>query len=375
MKIANIETFLVSNFLIVRITDENGIQGVGESCYWSYPKSAEETILGFKDLLIGTDSRNIEHIWNLLWRNNSSFRGNSLSSAISAIDIALWDIKGKRLNAPVWDLLGGKVRNKVRAIAQGVNGKTPEEFAEKVNILKEKGFTAVKFTPMPSDWPNYTYSKLMDISVNIVKAVRNKVGIDFDIAIEIHRNMRPHEAIVFCKEIEQYKPYFVEDPIVPDSVLSMSNLSSKINLPLAVGERNAGIWEFKEYAELVKPGFFKPDIAVAGGITGVKKISDIAQAHHIKICPHNFQSPIATAACISVAISSPAWDVQESVDEDLSPRKDITDEVIKLKDGWYYPSNKPGLGINFNEDSVKKYPFIQANHPPEKKDDGSIAIN
>ena len=215
-------SFLVSNFLIVRITDENGIQGIGESCYWSYPKSAEETILGFKDTLIGIDSRNIEHIWNLLWRNNSSFRGNSLSSAISAIDIALWDIKGKRLNAPIWDLLGGKVRNKVRAIAQGVNGKTPEEFAEKVNSLKEKGFTAVKFTPMPSDWPKYTYSKLMDVSTNIVKAVRNKVGVDFDIAIEIHRNMRPHEAIVFCNEIEKYKPYFVEDPIVPDSVLSLS---------------------------------------------------------------------------------------------------------------------------------------------------------
>ena len=375
MKIANIETFLVSNFLIVRITDENGIQGIGESCYWSYPKSVEETILGFKDTLIGTDSRNIEHIWNLLWRNNSSFRGNSLSSAISAIDIALWDIKGKRLNAPIWDLLGGKVRNKVRAIAQGVNGKTPDEFAEKVNTLKEKGFTAVKFTPMPFDWPKYTYSKLMDVSANIVKAVRNKVGVDFDIAIEIHRNMRPHEAIVFCNEIEKYKPYFVEDPIVPDSVLSMSNLSSKINLPLAVGERNAGIWEFKEYAELVNPGFFKPDIAVAGGITGVKKISDIAQAHHIKICPHNFQSPIATAACISVAVSSPAWDVQESVDEDLSPRRDITDQVIKLKDGWYYPSEKPGLGVNFNEGSVKKHPFIQANSPPEIKDDGSVALN
>ena len=135
----------------------------------------------------------------------------------------------------------------------------------------------------------------------------------------------------------------------------MSNLSSKINLPLAVGERNAGIWEFKEYAELVNPGFFKPDIAVAGGITGVKKISDIAQAHHIKICPHNFQSPIATAACISVAVSSHAWDVQESVDEDLSPRRDITDQVIKLKDGWYYPSEKPGLGVNFNEESVKKH--------------------
>ena len=375
MKIANIETFLVSNFLIVRITDENGIQGVGESCYWSYPKSTRETILSFKDILIGEDSRNIEHIWNLLWRYNSSFRGNSLSSAVSAVDMALWDIKGKRLSAPVWDLLGGKVRNKVRAIAQGVSGKTPEEFAEKVKILKDDGYTAVKFTPMPSDWPSYTYSKLIDESVRIVKAVRNKVGIDFDIGIEIHRNMRPHEAVVFCKEIEQYKPYFVEDPIVPDSVLSMSKLSKKVNLPLAVGERNAGIWEFKEYAEMVKPGFFKPDIAVAGGVTGVKKIANIAQSHHIKICPHNFQSPIATAACISVAVSSPAWDVQESVDENLSPRRDITDEIIKLKDGWYYPSEKPGLGVNFNEGSVKKHPFVKASSPPEIRDDGSVALN
>ena len=212
MKIAKIETFLISGFLVIRITDENGIQGIGESCYWSYPKATLETLEVFKNALIGMEARNINHIWNFLWRYNSSFRSNSIGAAISSIDMALWDIKGKRLDAPVWDLLGGKVRNKVRAIAQGVNGKTPEEFAEKVNILKEKGFTAVKFTPMPSDWPNYTYSKLMDISVNIVKAVRNKVGIDFDIAIEIHRNMRPHEAIVFCKEIEQYKPYFVEDP-------------------------------------------------------------------------------------------------------------------------------------------------------------------
>ena len=321
------------------------------------------------------DSRNINHIWNYLWRYNSSFRSNSISSAISAIDMALWDIKGKRLQAPVWDLLGGMVRKKVRAIAQGINGKTPEEFAEKAKNVQNQGFTALKLTPMPNDWPNYSYSKLIDLSVKIVQAVREKVGPDFDIGIEIHRNMRPHEAIVFCNEVEKYRPYFIEDPIVPDSVLSMSNLSKKVNLPLAVGERNAGVWEFKEYAELVKPGFFKPDVAVAGGITGVKKISDIAEAHHIKICPHNFQGPIATSACIALAVSSPAWDVQESVDEHISPRRDLTDEVIILKDGWYYPSEKPGLGLNFNEESVEKYPFNQANYPPELKDDGSVALS
>ena len=138
MKIAKIETFIISRFLVVRVTDENGIQGIGESCYWSYPKSTEATILSFKDSLIGMDPRNTNHIWNYLWRYNSSFRSNSISSAVSAIDMALWDIKGKRLQAPVWDLLGGKVRNKVRAIAQGINGNTPDEFAEKAKKLKNK---------------------------------------------------------------------------------------------------------------------------------------------------------------------------------------------------------------------------------------------
>ena len=375
MKIAKIETFLISGFLIVRITDENGIQGVGESCYWSYPKATLETLEVFKNELIGMESRNINHIWNFLWRYNSSFRSNSIGAAISSIDMALWDIKGKRLDVPVWDLLGGKVRSKVRAIALGINGNSPDEFAESAQKIKDQGFTALKVTPMPKNWPEYTYSKLLRISTDIVDAIRNQVGWDFDLGIEIHRNMKPAEAIVFCKEIEKYKPYFIEDPIVPDSVLSMAKVSEKINLPLAVGERNVGVWEFKEYAEIVKPAFFKPDIAVAGGITGVKKISHIAESHHIKISPHNFQGPIATAACIALGVSSSAWDVQESIDEHLPPRRDVTDEIIEIRNGWYYPSDKPGLGVNFNEDSVSKHPFVQVNYPPEIKDDGSIAIN
>ena len=375
MKIAKIETFLISGFLVIRITDENGIQGIGESCYWSYPKATLETLEVFKNALIGMEARNINHIWNFLWRYNSSFRSNSIGAAISSIDMALWDIKGKRLDAPVWDLLGGKVRSKVRAIALGINGNSPDEFAESAQKIKDQGFTALKVTPMPKNWPEYTYSKLLKISTDIVGAIRNQVGWDFDLGIEIHRNMRPAEAIVFCKEIEKYKPYFIEDPIVPDSVLSMAKVSEKINLPLAVGERNVGVWEFKEYAEIAKPAFFKPDIAVAGGITGVKKISHIAESHHIKISPHNFQGPIATAACIALGVSSSAWDVQESIDEHLPPRRDITDEIIEIRNGWYYPSDKPGLGVNFNEDSVGKHPFVQVNYPPETKDDGSIAIN
>jgi galactonate dehydratase len=374
LKISNIETFFVSRFLVVRITTEDGTEGIGESCYWSYPKAAEATIHGFKDALIGMDADDIEHIWTYLWRYNSAFRGNSIGGAISAIDIALWDIKGKRLETPIWNLLGGKVRNKVRAIAQGIAGNNPDEYAIGAKKVLDEGFTALKFTPMAEEWAKMSYTKMIKFAIESVEAVRETVGWDFDIGIEIHRNMQPHEAIVFCEEVARLRPYFIEDPIVPDSVISMGEVSSKMRLPLAVGERNMGIWEFREYAEIAKPAFFKPDIAVAGGITGVKKIATLAEAHHIKISPHNFQGPIATAACIALGVSSPSWDVQESVQENIPPRRDMTDEIIELKNGWYTPSEKPGLGLIFNEKAPSIHPFQPANVPPPIREDGSVGL-
>lgn len=374
MKIEKIETFFVSRYLVCRITTDDGTEGVGESCYWSFPKAAEQTIHAFAEAIIGMDPGNIEHIWNYLWRYNSNFRGNSIGGAISAIDMALWDIKGKRLQAPVWDLLGGKVRHKIRGIAQGVNVETPDTAARDAKKWQDEGFTAVKFTPMQRNWPDRAYSDVLKTGVEIVAAVRETVGWEMDLAIDIHRNMQPHEAVAFCEELEQFRMYFVEDPIVPDSVVAMAEVAAKMRVPLAVGERNAGVWEFREYAQLTNCAFFKPDIAVAGGITGTRKIATIAEAHHIKICPHNFQGPIATAANIALATSCPAWDVQESVGEEESPRRDMVDEIMKLENGWYTPSERPGLGVEFNESAVARFPFDPARVPPPLREDGSVAL-
>jgi galactonate dehydratase len=374
MKIDKVETFFVSRFLLCRITTQDGTQGVGESCYWSYPKAAQETIHGLADALIGLDAGDIEHIWNYVWRYNSNFRGNSIGGAISAIDTALWDIKGKRLQAPVWDLLGGKVRHKVRGIAQGISGESPEAASAGAKKAQEEGFTALKFKPMPNNWAELRYAKLVGDAVAMVAAVRETVGWDFDIGIEIHRNMQPSEAVAFAAEVARLRPYFIEDPIVPDSVVAMAEVAEKMQGALAIGERNVGVWEFREYAQLVKPAFFKPDVAVAGGISGVKKIATIADAHHIKICPHNFQGPIATAACIALATSCPSWDVQESVGETESPRRDMVDEVIKLENGWYTPSERPGLGVEFNEAAVGMHPFDPARVSPPIREDGSVAL-
>ena len=374
MKIERIETFLVNRFLVVRVTTDDGTVGVGESCYWAYPRAAEETVKILGDAIQGMDARDTEHIWNYMHRYNGSFRGNSISGAISAIDIALWDIKGKRLDAPVWDLLGGRARHRVRAIALGVGGETADEVVESAKAVKDRGYTALKFTPMPREWQLLKYPVLINNAVDMLAAVREEVGWDFDIGIEIHRNMRPSEAVVFCEKAMQFNPYFIEDPIVPDSVLAMGDVGSKMRLPLAVGERNAGIYEFREYAESTKCSFFKPDIAVAGGITGVKKIAAIAESHHILIAPHNFQGPIATAACVQLGISSPAWDVLEAVDEDKPPRRDMVDAPMEVKDGWFTLPEKVGLGVKFLDDSADKHPFEPARIPPPIREDGSVGL-
>ena len=227
---------------------------------------------------------------------------------------------------------------------------------------------------MPREWQLLKYPVLINNAVDMLAAVREEVGWDFDIGIEIHRNMRPSEAVVFCEKAMQFNPYFIEDPVVPDSVLAMGDVGSKMRLPLAVGERNAGIYEFREYAESTKCSFFKPDIAVAGGITGVKKIAAIAESNHILIAPHNFQGPIATAACVQLGISSPAWDVLEAIDEDKPPRSDMVDASMEVKDGWFTLPEKVGLGVEFLEDSADKHPFEPARIPPPIREDGSVGL-
>ena len=374
MKIEKIETFFVDRYLVVRITADDGTQGIGESCYWSYPKAAEATIHAWESALQGMDPGDTEHIFNYLYRYNGAVRGNGVGGALSAVDIALWDIKGKRLQAPIWDLLGGKVRQKVRAIALGVGGDTPEACAESAKKVKDQGFTALKFTPMSKNWPEQRYGSMIKLGTEMVGAVREAVGWDFDIGIEIHRNMKPAEAVVFADSIAKFHPYFVEDPIVPDSVVAMGEVGNKFRVPLAIGERNFGVHEFREFAQLSNCAFFKPDIAVAGGITGCKKIAAIAEAYHVKIAPHNFQGPIATAACIALGTSSLSWDVQESANENESPRVDMVDEVVPIVDGYFIPSERPGLGMEFNEESAVKFPFNPAEIPPPIAGDGSVAL-
>lgn len=373
MQIEKVETFLVSGFLIVRITTNTGIQGIGECCFWGFPRAAEEIIESFTEDLVGMNPSDTEHIWNYLYRKKS-FRGNGVSGAISAIDVALWDIKGKRFDTPVWDLIGGRARQRVRAISLGLEGDTPDQLAKSAKAIVESGYTALKFTPMASKWWLQRYPSFIKSCLEQLEAVRETVGWDFDIGVEIHRNMIPAEATVFIEAAAKYLPYYVEDPIAPDSLLAMADVARKINVPLAVGERNAGIWEFREYAELTRCHFLKPDVGTAGGISQLIKIAAIAEAQHIRIAPHNFLSPVSTAACVQLGIAISNWDVLESGPEEQPPRRAVVKSPVPVIDGYFMPPDAPGIGVEFDEDAASLYPFEPMGTPVPIRDDGSVAL-
>jgi galactonate dehydratase len=239
---------------------------------------------------------------------------------------------------------------------------------------KRDGFTAIKLTPFPPNWWQERYPNLIRDCTDIVAAVRETIGWEMDMGLEIGRNMVPSEAIVLAQQIEKFLPYFIEDPIAPDSVLSMGEVADKIKLPLAAGERNNTIWEFREFSEVGGVHFVRPDISLAGGITHVKKIAAIAESHHQRVIPHNFLGPVATASCVQLAACTPNWDLQEYVRESAPPQCDMVKEVTPLKDGYLTVPELPGIGVELNESGIKKHPFRQRGGPVKLREDGSVAL-
>lgn len=379
MKIEKIETWLVAQWLTVRVTCEDGTYGVGEGNFWSYAEASEVMTHRIADDLRGQDPRDVERIWNFIYRKYS-FRSPALTGAMSAIDMALWDIRGKRFQAPVWDLLGGKYRDRVQAMvllgAYGPYGPldNPEGFANAARAAKADGYTALKMTPFPKDWGLKSYADLIKQNTAIVEAVREEVGWAFDIGIEIHRNMSPAEGVVFAQQLEPLLPYFYEDPIAPDSVLSMGEVGRQIRIPLAAGERNNTLWEFREYCQQPGMAFLKPDIGLAGGFTHCRKIAAMAESFHIRIAPHHFLGPISTMALTHIATAMPNWDVNEFAPETGTFKETIVTDIAEVKDGFFIPLDRPGLGTDIVVEEMEKHARTFGRGETAQRRDGSIAL-
>ena len=245
--------------------------------------------------LLGKDPHRIEHHYQFLSRS-SHFMGAVVQGALSAIDIALWDIKGKRLGVPIYDLLGGKTRNKVRCYIH-VRGNTLDALVQDAVAKARQGFTAVRFSPWsPNFYMHRSYAEWSEEAVRRVGAVREAVGPDVDICVEIHRQMNPAESIALGRRLEQFNPFFYEDPMLPDSPARMGDVQERCNVPIATGERFTTIFEFQQLLENRGCAYVRPDVCLCGGLTGCKKVATLAEAQHVKVIPHNPLSPVRTAA-------------------------------------------------------------------------------
>jgi len=351
-KIENLETILWDRWLLLKIYCEDGTIGIGEAGVHGWQRPTQTMIKTMEPYLLGKDPSLIEHHLQWLYRS-SHFMGSVVQGALSAIDIALWDIKGKRLQVPVYDLIAGKTRDKVRCYIH-VNGDTLDNLVKDAVDKVNKGFTAIRFTPYsPNYYMHKSLSEWINDAVNRVGAVKETVGKDVDICIEIHRQMNPAESIVLGKKLEKFSPFFYEDPMLPDSPSAMKEIKDQCNIPIATGERFTSIFDFQQLLELNATDYIRPDLCLASGITGCKKISAMAEAKHIKVIPHNPLSPVSTAACVQLDASIPNFALQEYTGESESPKKDLIENPIVLDKGYLIVPDEVGLGITLNEESLE----------------------
>jgi galactonate dehydratase len=376
MKITDIKTFLIGaggrNWLYVKILTDQGLHGIGEAYSAGPDEATVKVIEDFKLWLVGQDPRNVQYLFDLMY-NTTRFPGGIITnSAISGIEHALWDLAAKSAGVPVWALLGGRVRNVIRAY-QSIGGNAPQEAAESARKMIEKyGYTALKMGIMaPGDMPA---NMAMRLSAERVKAVREAVGPDVDIGVDIHTKfIEVERAARLAQLLEPYNIMWLEEPIRPENFAAMKKLSDHVNVPLASGESNYMIHEFRPMIDAQVVDFVQPDICCCGGVLTMKKIAAMAEAQYMRVAPHNPMSPLAAAVNVHFAASTPNFHILEYHAPDSGAWKDVLKEPLMVKkDGYIDIPNKPGWGVELNEEAYKSMPPAPWKRGTNFRKDGSI---
>lgn len=383
MRIESVTPIFIDRYLFVEITTDNGIVGLGESGAWAFQEGTAATITRFAEYLVGKDPLKIEHHWQYLYRW-THFRGSVVMGALSAIDIALWDITGKHFEAPVHALLGGKVRDRAR-VYYHVFGETTDELCQGISDARSQGYTAVghltPFADSPRDEKYFeTHVSKVQNAADAVARYRDVAGTDVDLCIEIHRRMTPYEAVQLGNAIEKYTPLFLEDPVLPDNLDEMSYVASKINIPIATGERFTSIWEFQMLLARNGAQMVRPDVCIVGGITGARKVAALAEANHVGVVPHNPLSPVSTAACLQIAATAPNFVIQEFPNDSWGepgdmrpdPEKLVSGAALHDGEGFVTINDEPGIGVALRPDAAERYPYRKREILTRLHIDGSV---
>ena len=370
MKITGIKTNIFSsrhsnakrNWLIVRIQTDEGIEGIGESSMLSSDPIVEAVIQEWSEnYLVGKDPLAGQVHWTRLHQDNLGRGGRLYSTVLSGIDIALWDLRGKILGVPVYQLLGGPFRDKLRVYANGwyTNPASPEVIAEEAKNVVEMGYTAMKFDPFGKIAYTTISPEEAQLSVDRVAAVREAIGPDVDILIEVHARFNVYTAVDLAKRMEQYRPFWYEEPVSQENTNEMRQVRDRINIPVATGERLYLKFPFFDLVKNEAVDILQPDICNAGGITELHKIGSMAEAQHVMMAPHNTNSAVGTVASFHLDTSMPNFLIQEYHAEFYEPHYfQVVQGLPRQKDGYVNLPEGPGLGISLDDELLDKHPYL-----------------
>jgi galactonate dehydratase len=384
MKITQVEIYDVkladsaatrNNPVVVRIHTDEGLSGLGEVAL-AYGVGAHAGLGMVRDLadhfLIDADPFRIEHLWDVMYRRTFWAQGGGpvVFGGMSAIDEALWDIKGKALGVPVYELLGGRCWDKLRVYANGwYHGCVrPEDYAEGALRVVSDGYTAMKFDPFAYtaegewDYPRRALDpERADLAYERVKAVREAVGPKVDILVEVHGNLGTTSAIQMGKRFEPLKPFFYEEPVDALNVECMKKVAENVDIPIAAGERLYTRYGFRPYIEGQVLDILQPDLGLAGGITETKKIADYAETYNLHVQPHNCAGPISTAAAVQLDVCMTNFIIQELFPYRNDGRYELVQDAPELQvvDGYLPIPKAPGLGVELDEQVISKYDCVR----------------
>ncbi len=321
-------------------------------------KAVEAAVLELEDYLVGKDPRQIERHFHVIYRDSYWRTGPVLMSALSAVEMALWDISAKQLGVPVHRLLGGKCNDRVMAYANAwfAGATTPEAFAASARAAAARGFQALKWDPFGKAYMNISTSAL-DGALAVVGAVRDAVGNAVELLIEGHGRFNVPAALTIARELAPFRPLLFEEPVPPDNLDALAEVRAKSPIRIAAGERLYHRCQFRELFEKRAADVIQPDVSHAGGLGECKKIAAMAEAYHLPFAPHNPSGPVANAATLQLAACTPNFYLLETMATDIPWRKDLTTESLVFKDGCFEIPDRPGLGLELNEEAFADHPY------------------
>ncbi|HEY8596674.1 MAG TPA: mandelate racemase/muconate lactonizing enzyme family protein [Devosiaceae bacterium] len=374
MKIVEVEPIMLTEWrpmLFVRVETEDGLWGIGEAGLTSREPAVAAMISTLTEHLVGQPSDRIEHLWQMMWRSGFHPSGQVLTSAIAAIDLALWDIKAKRLGIPACDLLGGQVRDRIDTYCH-IKGSSPDELVASARRAVSEGWKFLRWELFEDADGLFEPQRAIERNLLEWRILREELGDTVELCVDLHTKLSAPDAIRYCRAVERYRPFFIEDPVRSEHPEGYRRVRAQTSVPLAAGEQMGTKWQLRSLIEEELVDYLRVDLCIAGGLTEARKLAAMCEAHMMDIILHNPIGPVSTAACVEFNLGTSNSALMELP---RRPGETLTGAIqhhATWRDGCLHSSDAPGLGLDVDWDALRAISFVPRALPVLHRADGSF---